>query len=117
MMLDTGSVSQSIMIILQGSADILLQVGEEVVVLDSLGRGSTLNQYTCIMQETCPYSARAASSKGNLVYILPFKNIQQLRFIKPHLESNLEFSEDFIENNGYPQIDYQIFWDRGVSNI
>ena len=82
--------------------DIVIDDGEKVLVLDTLGQGSYIGAYGNLLEETYNYSARGAFRAGTVIFTLKTENIKQLRQMKQELDRNLLLVEEYIEKNGLP---------------
>jgi CRP-like cAMP-binding protein len=71
-----GQQCLCIHIIISGMVDIVIDDGEKVLILDTLGQGSYIGAYSNLLEETYNYSARGAFRAGTIIFTLKTETIK-----------------------------------------
>ena len=86
--------------------EIYIQSGNEQVVIDYLGKGSVVGQYSILGREKTLFGMRAVLAGTTSVLCLGRETFETLRMKRQEVDQALLYAEDFIDKQGVPQIDF-----------
>jgi len=92
--------------VLKGCVEIYIKSDAEEVVMDYLGKGSVIGQFSVLNSDKMLFGARAATAGGVAIVALHKHTLDKLRTTKSELDQVLLQSEEALEKIGTPQIDF-----------
>lgn len=110
---------------MMGVVEIFVQSGDEEVVIDYLGKGSVIGQYSVLSHEKCLFGMRAVKAGSTSILCLDRETFESMRMKRQEVDQALLAAEDYIDKQGVPQIDFVLVnensdkakEDEGLSNI
>ena len=104
--LTPGQICDHVFFIMKGVVEIYIQSGNEQVVIDYLGKGSVVGQYSILGREKTLFGMRAVLAGTTSVLCLGRETFETLRMKRQEVDQALLYAEDFIDKQGVPQIDF-----------
>lgn len=92
-----GQICDHIFFILKGVVEIYVQADSQKIVLDYLGKGSVIGQYSILGREKTVYGVRAICSGTTSILCLGRDTFKIMRIKRPEVDQALLFAEDFID--------------------
>ena len=91
---------------MNGVVEIYIISGNEQVVIDYLGKGSVIGQYSILSKQKTVFGMRAAMSGTSSILCLGRETFETMRMKRQEVDEALLVAEDYIDKQGVPQIDF-----------
>ena len=89
-------------LIVKGQVQVFIQSGSEEVIIDYLGKGSVIGQYSVLTNEKVMLGVRAIVPGGTSLLELSKETYHLLRMKKHEVDQALMYAEDIIDRKGIP---------------
>lgn len=109
--MNPGEACDAVYFVLKGVIAVFVKSGDEEVVIDYLGKGSVIGQYSIVSGESMLFGIKAVMAGGSALLCLDRSTLEKMRMKRHELDQVLLNAEDNIEKLGTPQIDFLMFND------
>ena len=92
-----GQICDHIYFIMKGVVEIYVQSGNEQVVIDYLGKGSVIGQYSILGREKTLFGARAVMAGTTSILCLGRETFETMRMKRQEIDQALLYAEDYID--------------------
>ena len=104
--LSPGQICDHVFFVMMGVVEIFVYSGNDEVVIDYLGKGSVIGQYSVLGREKSLLGMRAVKAGCTSILCLDHDTFESMRMKRQEVDQALQVAEDYIDKQGVPQIDY-----------